>query len=202
MDILHPTDTNRKLEELERRLAVLESHPQGYTQSGGQLVVGADGRLSEIQNTSGSSIIDSQGLVSTTNFVWGSYFATNQITTNSTSPVDISGSSLQVNLPRTANVLFFIAANMGHQSNPEYGGIVYLYLNIDGDDDSNTLLTGYPVIDETNSYPTTDTNSYSLPYIKQLASGNHTVKLRWYSGTSSSNAFITRRQLVCIILGV
>lgn len=57
MDILHPTDTNRKLEELERRITTLESHPQGYAQTGGQFVQDDNGRLKRIQVTDSSGYV-------------------------------------------------------------------------------------------------------------------------------------------------
>jgi len=57
VDLLHPTDANRKLEELERRLAILESHPQGYAQSGGQFVTDENGRLKRIQVTDPSGYV-------------------------------------------------------------------------------------------------------------------------------------------------
>jgi len=57
VDILHPTDTNRKLEELERRITTLESHPQGYAQTGGQFVQDDNGRLKRIQVTDSSGYV-------------------------------------------------------------------------------------------------------------------------------------------------
>jgi len=57
MDILHPLNTNQKLEELERRVTTLEVHPQGYAQSGGQFVTDANGRLKRIQVTDTSGYV-------------------------------------------------------------------------------------------------------------------------------------------------
>jgi len=57
MDILHPIDEKTKLIELERRLNILESHPMGYAQSGGQFVKDADGRLKRIQVTDTSGYV-------------------------------------------------------------------------------------------------------------------------------------------------
>lgn len=51
MDILHPINTEQKVEELERRLNALEVHGQGYAQAGGQFVTDDDGRLKRIQVT-------------------------------------------------------------------------------------------------------------------------------------------------------
>jgi hypothetical protein len=51
MDLLHPQNTEQQVSDLERRISALETHPQGYTQAGGQLITDANGRLSSIQIT-------------------------------------------------------------------------------------------------------------------------------------------------------
>lgn len=56
-DILHPLSESEKLVELERRLTTLETHPQGYAQTGGQFVQDANGRLKRIQITDTSGFI-------------------------------------------------------------------------------------------------------------------------------------------------
>jgi len=57
MDLLHPTNTDEKVQELERRVTALEVHPQGYAQSGGQFVTDANGRLKRIQVTDSSGYV-------------------------------------------------------------------------------------------------------------------------------------------------
>lgn len=137
-----------------------------------------------INNSGGTSVLDSTGLVSTANFSNNNVTrGTLQAITGGTSFVDITSSSMSFNLARNTAMLFFVNANLNliESGTNTCNGV--MFVNIDG---INSNERGIFCKSGNNSQ-----KSFGLPYFTILSSGTHTVKLQArlesFAGTAAFN---------------
>jgi hypothetical protein len=158
-----------------------------------------DGNIS-ISNAVGTTILDSTGVVSTTNFPRDQIFSDVTNSTTGTTAVDLPGATLDsFILSRAANVYITMSAwgyNNGF-GNDGHSVRVVCNDNIDGN-----LIT-YPIFGQwvlssidfagstaSNSF---DEQAVTMGVIQNLSAGTHTLKLQYYAstgGTATVGAFL------------
>lgn len=147
------------------------------------------------KNGNDETIVDATGLVSSTTFASDSAEGS-LLSTSSTSYSDISGTSMDITLTRSARVLFIYSAKISGQS-PDGGDYGTMCLSVGGVDDTGPTITnsGYEhtggVIATTGAVAT----------IQTLPSGTTTVKLRGKSSSAGQTAKFFTPILTYVILG-
>ena len=151
-----------------------------------------------IQNTSGSTIIDSQGLVSTTNFLSDSFFGTNVQSFSSTSFTDYPNGSLSVVLARQAKVLITYSGDVsfsGISINTEYGASVALNLNGTIQNYPSRISLEWSETQANQVYTSTGKSQiYTLP------AGTHAIKLQ-VANLEGVNSNVGNVSLLYMVLG-
>ena len=156
--------------------------------------------MGAINNSGGTTINDSTGLVSATNFPNNGTVVSGIITTQSTSYTDVSGATVNFTLSRNANVLFLISVdNFAVGSTNSNTSYIYLALNIDG---SVVYYIYHLNYDTTKTASVTSGGDGSFSWIALLGAGNHTAKLQWkVANVGSGDGSMDIRTLNYIILG-
>lgn len=149
-----------------------------------------------ITDEQGTTIIDGGGLVSTNNFATDTYFDTGQISTSSTSYVDVAGSSIAFTTTRDTRYLFLLTVGITvlRASQDER---VDVAVNLDG-----VILTPI-IIKRVFDGTATKTwfSSHTTHNVADVPAGNHTIKIQWKVEDGASTGFMIDRQLTYLRLG-
>jgi hypothetical protein len=150
-----------------------------------------------IQNSSGSNVIDSRGLVSTNNFLFGNAQAGTSTTqsTTSTSFIDVNGGSLSVVLGRSANVLINYGGNFQRQGLGGDSSMV-MRMTLNGTETGPQVIhyVYFGNIDDIGAM------SHSSSWIAQLPIGTNTLKLQ--IRTDGGTCVLSGYSLNYLVLGV
>jgi hypothetical protein len=175
---------------------IVNVNNNGITVTGGSV---------SIKNSAGTTILDGTGLVSGASFASDGTVDSSGRTTQSSSPVDLSNTSLTFTLSRQAKVFLNFLAVAGFNpidTNDVMAGNVFM--NIDGADDSfppgmyaGAVFTASSFVNSSIK----ETLAYSQ--IKTLSAGSHTIKLRFNcSGVTGTDKFeVTQTSVMYIVLG-
>lgn len=157
-----------------------------------------DGNL-VVQNDDNTTIIDTSGIISTANFATDQVFSNILQTTASTSPQDVTGSSLApFTLSRSTNLLVTMTA-FGYNNNFDADGDASMAIicndSIDGDLMEFPIVGAYALSDididfvgESWSWSTNlNLSATSMSVYTPLDAGTHTLKLQFYSNSSGTS---------------
>jgi hypothetical protein len=150
-----------------------------------------------IQDSSGTTILDATGLVSTANFAADSVTAGTSTNTTSTSYVDIGSSSISFTLSRQSRVLVIYSVKLGNSAAGSNGDNTIVCLNVDGSDDQGPTITGTGTPWSGGLILTTS----AVSTIQTLAAGSHTLKLRVKSTDSGATAYTQQATITYLVLG-
>lgn len=144
--------------------------------SGAPFQVSSSGALTAqsvtVKDSGGSTVIDSTGLVSTTQFSSGSQIGTGSQTTGSTDWVDVTGLSKQFSLSRAQNVYLFAQLNAYNDN----------YLN--SYSEARMIIDSTVVGIQASSALTFGIIFAHMQDVASLTSGSHTMKLQVKSTTA------------------
>lgn len=159
-----------------------------------------------IVNANGTVIIDENGLVSQNSFQNGSVSASSGQTTTSTSYADLDSMTLTTpKLSRTTNVLILFTVQAAVNTSDGSAGDWYLQyiLNVDGSDLVENFIAQGGSKSSGGDQNGVGYETPTLHALKQLASGSHTIKIRWKVVNNSGTGLGTtvRRTLSYLILG-
>ncbi len=184
-----------KVKELESRLGIMERSNQVNRISSG-----------------GINVIDSTGLVSTSNFTFGQSFnGSAGLSTSSTTMIDVSGSSLSAfTTTRTQNILFWLMGYGYNSDNINSNGSntmeVSLYDNIYGGSVANVLVPGscttkVEIVGITTNYTmSTSDLMISRTALVTLGAGTHNLKLQ-YKALNGGTAYLNSWLIGYLLLG-
>ena len=156
-----------------------------------------------IKDKNNSLIIDSSGLVSSTQFKTGNIVNNERRTIQSTAWTDVSNTTLDFSLTRTVYVLLSvtIVALMEDMGGTDILTSTFA-MNIDGTRE-NFLMYFRDSRIETPSTFSTQSRTYTLGYqvIKLLGNGGHTIKLQGNISNATFRLFIDASTVYYIVLG-
>jgi len=154
-----------------------------------------------------SSVLDAYGLVSTTNFKYGTVTSeTNQSTTSGTFSVLNSMTLTTPNFPRSVvvNILFSVINQLYGNDANSYSGFVQYLAYIDGSNQPDMYLTRNADFDSVSGEKqglTLTTNT--IHFLQEMSAGTHTIEIKWRVfnsiGAGVANAY--RRTLSFTSLG-
>lgn len=152
-----------------------------------------------IKNSAGTTILDSTGLVSSNNFANNFYYDDTNVHITSNSYTDVTGSSLNVILSRSTNVLiaFYALINTyGTAANVAYRNDVAVAIN--GTVQSPAASCGWYA---STALSFIKTDSVSCARIFTMAAGTNTIKLQWRTNNTTDGADMLTRNLNYMVLG-
>ncbi len=161
----------------------------GMTVSNGKII---------IKDSSNTSIIDSTGLVSTSNFTFDSVSASGSTTRNSSDYADLDSMTLTTSsFTRDVKTLVLFTCNNRPSNRTDASDYTQFVINIDGTD--QTQMPAYNLQYEGHS-GYANFLSTSIQLVVTLGSGTHTIKVRWKSG-GVGDAQTLERVLTYLVLG-
>jgi len=152
-----------------------------------------------IKNSAGTTILDSTGLVSANNFDNNFYYDDASIHTTSGSYVDVTGSSLNVVLSRSTNVMvafYGLISTYGTAASTSYRSDLAVAIN--GTVQSPAASSGWY---STTALTFIKTDSVSCARIFTMAAGTNTIKLQWRTNNATDGADLLTRNLNYMVLG-
>jgi len=150
-----------------------------------------------IKDEDESSVIDSKGIVSATQFFFDSAFAgiANPDQTDSLIYVDMDDMVLNFNLARETKLLILFNASIG-QGTPNFNSWADITLDIDGVDIDDDIRVGGAFAADGYFRVTVMIHS-----VQTLAAGDHTIKVRWRVSHDDVYYYVSARRLSYLLLG-
>ena len=148
-----------------------------------------------IKDDDESSVIDSKGIVSDTQFFFDSVFAGTTKTENSEDPVDMPDMTLSFSLIRSTKLLILFNANI-FQITVAAIARTHIRLVIDDTPADDAFTVGGAVGAEQIGL-----HSTSLHSAQTLAAGDHTIKIQWYVSDAGVDGNVSDRRLTYLLLG-
>jgi hypothetical protein len=168
---------------------------KGTIQSGSLLTGGIT-----VEDENGTTIIDGLGLISSANFISGSYQAYNTVSIKNTfSATDVDGSTLSFTLPRETKVLVTFYANVWISSIDTFRAYyIKVGTSVNG---STTFANGQDYAQfDIEGVAVAMSSCLSLSKIFTLPAGVNTIKMQW-AGFSDTFMELRTRGLTYCILG-
>lgn len=154
----------------------------------------------ELTNSSGSAVVDANGVVSTTNFNNSSYEGSAQISTSGTSWVSVSGGTITNTLVRTTNVLVGFSCVVSYSGTNGILRGAEVTIAINGTTQSNFPPGSYFQDSSGGTVNFTKNETLSFSKIYSMASGTNSIALQWRS-ISSELVYMNNRTLNYVVLG-
>ncbi len=154
---------------------IVRINSSGITVNDGKIIV---------KDETNETILDSKGLISTANFNFNQSSSSTTFSTSSTTFIDV-GFSINITLPRTANVL--IGINIpGARANITVGGAeggVFFRLLLDSAQIGPTLMN------TSNSTTSSSQAMLASTFIQKISAGSHVIRPQW-KVRANNNGFI------------
>lgn len=146
-----------------------------------------------VQDSSGTDIIDSTGLVSTVNFRFGQGTASADQTITALTPTfsDITGGSVTIPLTRSTNV--FLTASVTARHNNDGDGIARVRFVYGGT--ANTEIGPNILIRTFGTGEFNVAQTHSTAFVQQFAAGTHTVRLQCTQNNNPGTVVFTTEGL-------
>lgn len=170
----------------------------------GDVIIDGDGAL-RIQNEQGSTILDALGIVSANNFQTGNANGSPNSTFTTGTYTTVSGSTLSLNLLRSARVLLLLTVQSAHaqtSAGSDMSGRVFYTVHVDDVAQTPEILIDTSYVNASGIKENVFRKVYSTSLLKTLSKGSHDITIK-YKIDSASNITATLHtwDLTFVVLG-